>query len=204
MNLKRIISSVYTENCYLIWDDNNIGAVIDPGSDFSKIDSAVKENNVKLEAILLTHGHFDHAYSADEFSKKYSLPVMMSENEKEVMQGNEDNPDTRIAVPENFLYFHDNDIIKAGGITLKVIATPGHTKGSVCFYCESEKTLFAGDTLFRSTVGRWDLPTGSFDDLKKSVKNRLYTLPDSVKVYSGHGFSTDLGWEKTSNGVIRC
>ena len=204
MNLKRVIMSLYTENCYILWDENKIGAVIDPGSDFEKIEKVIAENNIIIKEILLTHSHFDHITSAKKLADKYNLPVKMSYNEKDVFENPENSMDVNIEVPDRFEYFYDGDIINAGDIELKVIETPGHTRGSVCFLWEKEKILFSGDTLFKSTVGRWDFPTGSFEDLENSIKNKLYKLPQEVTVHSGHGFSTKIGREKETNGVIRC
>jgi len=204
MNLKRVIMSVYTENCYVFWDDNNIGGVIDPGSDFEKIEKVLNDNNIVLKEILLTHSHFDHIASAKKLSDKYGLPVKMSYNEKDVFENPDNSMDVNIEVPDSFEYFRDGDIISIGDIKLKVIETPGHTKGSVCFLYDDGKIIFTGDTLFKTTVGRWDFPTGSFSDLENSVKNKLYRLSDEVTVYSGHGFSTTIGKEKENNGVIRC
>ena len=204
MNIKRIVTSVYTENCYIFWDKANNGGVIDPGSDFNKIDTFITENKINIRTILLTHSHFDHIGAAEELSKKYGISVKMAYSEKEVLEEPENSLEVNFEVPEKIEYFREGDIINIGDIRLKVIETPGHTKGSVCFYEEKEKILFAGDTLFRTTVGRWDLPTGSYKDLEDSIKNKLYILPDDVKVHSGHGFSTTIGKEKGSNGVIRC
>ena len=204
MNIKRIIIRQLTENCYIFWDDEKNGGVIDPGGDFEKIDEFICENEISLKVILLTHSHYDHIGAADELSKKYDLPVSMSKDEIDVLCEPENSLGVYFKMPDRFSYFNDGDIINIGAYSLKVIATPGHTKGCVCFYEENEKVLFAGDTLFNSTVGRWDLPTGSYDDLENSVLNKLYILPDDVKVYSGHGFSTTIGREKAENGVIRC
>lgn len=204
MNFKRIVMSVYTENCYVVWDDNKNGGVIDPGSDFYKLDKFITENNIAVKEILLTHSHFDHIGSAAMLSAKYGVPVKMSYTEKDVFENPDNSMEVNIEVPEKFEYFREGDIIKIGDISFRVIETPGHTKGSVCFYEEKEKIIFTGDTLFHTTVGRWDLPTGSYDDLENSVKNKLYVLPEDVKVYSGHGFSTSIGKEKKENGVIKC
>lgn len=203
MNIKRIISSLYTQNCYVFWE-NNVGGVIDPGSDFEKIDKFITENNIEIKEILLTHSHFDHISSAKKLADEYNLPVKMAYKEKDVLEEPENSLEFNFEMPDNFQYFNEGDVINVGNISLRVIETPGHTKGSVCFYYEEEKVLFSGDTLFKSTVGRWDLPTGNFSDLEKSILNKLYTLPEDVKVYSGHGFTTTIGKEKETNGVVRC
>lgn len=204
MNFKRIVMSLYTENCYVFWDDNNIGGIIDPGSDFDRLDEFLTENRTDIKEILLTHSHFDHIGSAARLSQKFGVPVKMSYEEREVFENPENSLEVNFEVPGHIEYFRDGDIINVGATELKVILTPGHTKGSVCFYCENEKILFSGDTLFKGTVGRWDFPTGDFAALENSVRNRLYILPDDVRVYSGHGFSTLIKREKEGNGVVRC
>lgn len=204
MNFKRIVMSLYTENCYVFWDENKIGGVIDPGSDFEKIDKFICENKLIIKEILLTHCHFDHIFSAKALSNKYGTFVKMSYNEKEAFENPENSLEVNFDVPDRIEYFKDGDIIMVGDTELNVILTPGHTCGSVCFYAENDKILFSGDTLFKSTVGRWDFPTGDFSALESSIKNKLYTLPDDVLVYSGHGFSTAIGREKAGNGVVRC
>ncbi len=200
MNLRRIVVSSYQANCYVIWDDNKKCGIIDPGGDVEKISSYIEKNELKVEKILLTHGHFDHIGGAKELSEKYNAPVLV--NEKEMVIVNERGISFNIPfdVPENIEFIKENEEICIGDISLKVIETPGHTVGSVCYLCDN--VLISGDTLFLSTIGRWDFFTGSLDELKKSVIGKLFMLPDDTKVYPGHGFSTTIGEEKVTNMVL--
>ncbi len=200
MNTRRIVVSDYQSNCYVIWDEENICGIIDPGSDSEKIISFIEERDLKPEKILLTHGHFDHIGVAKIISDKYNIPVYVNKNEMVVVEERGVMFGMEFSVPENIVFFNDGEEITIGKGKIKVIETPGHTAGSSCFLVD--KMLYSGDTLFLGTVGRWDFPTGSFDVLKNSINEKLFILPDEITVYPGHGFSTTIGKEKTTNMIV--
>jgi len=155
-------------------------------------------NGVKLKYILLTHGHFDHiggiktGNNIPVFIHKADLDLVKDVNTYMPMMGL-----PAIDVPKIDRIIENEEIIKLGNKEIKVIHTPGHTQGGVCYYTEG--ILFSGDTIFRESVGRCDLPGGNFEQLADSIKNKIFTLPDNTKIYPGHGKSTTVGWEKEHN-----
>ncbi len=200
MNTRRIVVSDYQSNCYIIWDEENNCGIIDPGSDSKKIISFINERNLKPQKILLTHGHFDHIGAAEIISQEFDIPVYVNKREMVVVKEGGVMFGRQFDIPKNIVFFNDGEEILIGNEKIKVIETPGHTAGSSCFL--TDNVLFSGDTLFLGTIGRWDFPTGSFDELKHSVMDILFLLPDDITVYPGHGFSTTIEKEKTSNMII--
>lgn len=185
------------QNCYLLEKDGK-GILIDPGPDGDKI---IKETEgIEITHILLTHCHFDHTYSLNKIrgsklvvgSKKCSSNMIRPEISLSALKS---LPDASCDI-----IMEDGEEKDFNGIKIKCIHTPGHTDGSVCFLAEN--CLFSGDTLFYRSVGRCDLPTGNFSELEASIKNKLYSLDDEIKVYPGHGQSTEIGFERKNNGYI--
>lgn len=200
MEVKRIVTAEYQENCYIVWDETKKGAIIDPGGSIEKIISFIETNEIEVKAILMTHGHFDHIGKAEELSKKYNVSVTVNEKEKIVIKDSWNHDCMEFKNPTNYIFVKENDVVSVGNMIFKVIETPGHTVGSVCYFCNN--TLFSGDTLFLQTVGRWDFFTGSLEEIKNSVINKLFLLPEDTKVYPGHGFSTSIKEEKIHNGIF--
>lgn len=161
--------------------------------------------NVTLKYILLTHGHFDHigGLRPDILSEPNTekIPVLMHKNDTDlVKEVNNYMPMMgmpKITVPQIDKFVEDNEIIQLGNTTIKVIHTPGHTQGGVCYYADNK--LFSGDTIFRESVGRCDLPGGDFDQIVKSIKEKIFTLPNETIIYPGHGKPTEVLWEKEHN-----
>lgn len=200
-----VVGDVQT-NCYLAAaDGEKTCVVVDPGDYGKYIVDEAKKNGYDISAILLTHGHFDHILGVKEIKELTGCKIYILDKEKELLA----NPGLNCSVMHKGayaqkadVYLKDGDIINEAGLTFTIIATPGHTIGSACYYVPSEKVLFAGDTLFQSSVGRTDLPTGNARMLYESVKNKLYTLPDDVSVYPGHGPETDIAYEKANNFYV--
>ena len=202
MEIKKIISLDMDQNCYLISKDGK-GILIDPGSDSEKI---LKEcEGILIEYILLTHCHYDHIESLEYIKEVKNAKVVSSENCSNNIQ------DSYINVSE---FFGRKVTLKAADITLsdgeifstfvgdiKCIHTPGHTDCSVCYILDNH--VFSGDTLFKSNVGRWDLPTADVNSLIYSIKNKIYTLPDEFIIHSGHGNDTTVADEKEFNMYVR-
>ena len=185
----------YQTNCYIIWaDGSDRCAVIDPGYEPDTILTRVRSLGKQVEAILLTHGHFDHVGGVKAIAEATGCKVYLCIDDT--------------AMPQQFtaghlLYtdeYEEGDVLDVAGLRVKVFHTPGHTMGSVCLLVED--ALFAGDTLFRESCGRTDLPGGSWADILKSLR-RLKELPDNTRVFSGHGPSTTIGEEKRWNPYMR-
>ena len=222
MIVKTFIEPPIENNNYLIIDEETKNAALVDCSAFdiwNKVPytkgnvaaTTVGENrqeidNVNLKYILLTHGHFDHiagikpinAPMPNEESRPY---VLMHKSDMDwVNRVNEYMPMMgmpEITVPKIDRFVEDGEIIKLGNLEISVIHTPGHTQGGVCYYVENN--LFSGDTIFRESVGRCDLPGGDFDKIVESIKTRIFTLPDNTLIYPGHGKPTSVGWEKEHN-----
>lgn len=179
-------------------------ALIDFGGyDLEKIETYIQKNNLSLEYLLLTHGHFDHVYGAGTLQEKYTLPVYLHEGDKFLLDMLEQQllsygmkPKKP---PENITYINDGDTITLGELEIKVLTTPGHSQGSVSYYIEAASTVFVGDTIFMGAVGRTDLPGGSTATLMDSITTKLLTLPDDTAVYCGHGPVTTIGEERVNN-----
>ncbi len=198
--MKRVIvNGTLEENCYFIVRDN-VCFIVDPGYEKELIQKYVETNNLKVEGILLTHGHFDHFGAVNCFD----VPVYMNELDKNNLEDHYKVGFSKYNVSIDFNledikfeYVKDGDKIKLNNSEIEVIATPGHTVGSTCFKIEDE--LYSGDTLFRETVGRWDLTTGDKEVLKKSIKKLLNEYSENLKVFPGHGGETSIKHEKLNN-----
>jgi glyoxylase-like metal-dependent hydrolase (beta-lactamase superfamily II) len=203
--IKRTVGDVET-NCYIVVNETSKECfVIDPGDDEEVLIAAIEEEKAVPKAILLTHGHFDHIYAVEPLAKKYEIPVYASEKEAQLLGEPEMNCSALYGrevavVPEN--YIEDGDIFEIAGIKIKGLHTPGHTKGSMCFYIGSENTLFSGDTLFKGGVGRTDLPTGNTHLLLESLRDKIIVLPPETIIYPGHGPQTELDYEKRNNSYM--
>lgn len=206
MYIRHLIVGPVDTNCYIVaLDDSDKCVVIDPGDEAESIIFEAEKSGKKITAVLLTHGHFDHISAVAELRKNCNLTVYAYEGEKEMLSNPEYNLSGSFGntISETAdVYFSDGEVINEAGLDFEVIYTPGHTSGSVCFYIKNERALFSGDTLFEMSVGRTDFPTGSSSKLKKSIKDRLFILPDDVVVYPGHGNSTDIGCEKMNNMFV--
>ena len=200
MVIKRIPAGIYAANCYIIMDESTKDAVvIDIGGDEDDIIKAVEALSANVKAILLTHGHLDHVDGVMGLKNVYDAPVYISEKDQELME------------KEAYMFgsfegkkadhdVNDGDIIKAGTITVKAIATPGHTPGGMCYLIGND--IFTGDTLFLRSVGRTDGPGGSHEVLINAIHTKLMKLDDNVKVWCGHGQGTTIGNERVLNPFL--
>ena len=189
-------------NCYIIVDEKTKEAmVIDPASHPGEICEMLDILQAKLKYIYLTHCHGDHTGAVVDLQNKYGAKVLIERTESENLRNPEVTLNYYIGIPDIKLEedsrIDDNDLIHIGELEFRVIHTPGHTNGSTSLYCEKEKMLFSGDTMFRRTWGRTDLPTGSLVEIMDSITNKLLILPDDTIVYPGHGKSTMIKEEKT-------
>lgn len=205
MIIKRFIAGRLENNIYLVADEKSGEAVlIDATQDLPEIQKAVKDLGVKVKYILLTHGHFDHIFGLNSLKKSLNAPAVICKDD--LVISDNINEFTRLfglpdSVPPKYdMYIKDGDEILLGSYKIKVIHTPGHTEGGVCYLVDGK--LFSGDTLFRGSVGRTDLFGGNFDKLSDSIKNKLFKLDDKTEVFPGHGDMTTIGFEKKYNEII--
>lgn len=188
-------------NCYIITDEESKETmVIDPAGDVEKIAQMIEILKGNLKYIYLTHCHGDHIAGVTELKNRCGGKILIHRYDSEGLNNPEINLTPYIGMPEIVLEadsrIDDKDQIHLGNLEFKVIHTPGHTKGSTSLYCEKENCLFSGDTLFRGTWGRTDLPTSSIEDIMDSITNKLMKLPDETICYPGHGLSTKIKDEK--------
>lgn len=211
-NLKigRLVLGMGQTNCYFIYRDSKDEIreviIIDPAEKGKYIFETLTENGFQVAGILLTHAHFDHILGANELRELSGADLYAYEGEKEMCEDARINMTALFGKPYTLTvdeYRKDGDIITIAGMSCRLIATPGHTKGSCCYYFEEDKILISGDTLFLESVGRTDFPGGSMSSLVRNVKEKLFVLPDDGKVYPGHGESTDIGHEKKHNPFCR-
>lgn len=205
MIIKRFIAGRLENNIYLVADEKSGEAVlVDATQDLPEIQKAVKDLGVKVKYILLTHGHFDHIFGLNSLKKSLNAPAVICKDD--LVISDNINEFTRLfglpdSVPPKYdMYIKDGDEILLGSYKIKVIHTPGHTEGGVCYLVDGK--LFSGDTLFRGSVGRTDLFGGNFDKLSDSIKNKLFKLDDKTEVFPGHGDMTTIGFEKKYNEII--
>lgn len=205
MKIKSLSVGPFEVNCYILISNKARAIVIDPGAESLRIKKILFENKVEPSFILHTHGHIDHIQADNDFS----LPVYIHQEDVELLK----NPVLNLSqlfnqpfvVKSEVIPIKDEQIIELDDITLKVIHTPGHTPGSSCFLFSNHKEnlLFSGDTLFYLGIGRTDFVGASFEDLIKSIKEKLFLLDDKTVVYPGHGPLTQIGKEKKLNPFLK-
>ena len=201
LKVGRMILGMVETNCYFVYDaDTKDAIVIDPAK--NGLYDKLSEHGLAVRAILLTHGHFDHIMGVNELAEKSGAKVYALSAEDELCRNAYLNASEQIRRPytvEPDILLSDGDVIDIAGMNIKVYATPGHTLGSCCYYIESVKWLFSGDTLFCGSIGRSDLPTGNGEQIMDSVQHIVDTFEPDVRVYPGHGDLTTIGEEKAHN-----
>lgn len=198
LNINVVPAGVYEANCYILVDDaSKECAVIDAGGDAGKIKAAIESMHGKPKYLLLTHGHFDHVGGVEEICSAYNIPFYISRVDEEYMAKDNSVYGT---LPKASGYLKEGDVLKLGLYEIKVIETPGHTKGGLCFAVDNK--VFTGDTLFQGSVGRTDFIGGDMEEIINSIKTKLLPLGDDVRVYPGHGPSSSIGFEKMRNPYL--
>lgn len=206
MKIETFVTGIISTNCYVVHnEDTKEAVIIDPAYYPKKMKAYIAEEGLEIRAILLTHGHFDHIMGIDAILEEFPVPVFVHEDEEELINDivlNESKTYTNGYTFSKAEYIKDGQILEFAGYQFRVIHTPGHTSGGVCYYVESENTLFSGDTLFYASVGRTDFPTSSTSALIRSIREKLLILPDETVVYPGHMGATSIANEKKMNPYI--
>lgn len=207
MKIEKFVLGPVGTNCYIVSNvETKECFVIDMAACPPEMISHIKNAGLTVKAVFLTHGHFDHIMGVDGFLREFPVPVYACEAEKELLENAQLNASSSMLGQtytfSNAQYLSSRQNLKIAGTVIQVIATPGHTVGGCCYYMPEENVLFSGDTLFRSSVGRTDLPTGSMGQLVNSVREKLLVLPEETKVYPGHMEETTIGYEKNYNPFL--
>lgn len=195
-------------NCSVFGDEESREAiVIDPGADVSDIEAILERHGLTVKAIVVTHAHIDHVAGAQELKRKTGAPVYLNSNDQELLSAL-DIQAQWIGIPPPEIVEIDTDAkegmaLSLGGCDFQVMHTPGHTQGSISIYIPGQNTLIAGDTLFRDSIGRTDLPGGNTRQILSSIQTKLLVLPEETVVVPGHGPKTTIGREKESNPFLQ-
>lgn len=200
----KLVVGELQENCFVLFDENKDAFVVDPGASSEIIIEAIEKNNLNVKYILLTHGHFDHVGAVAGLKKKFNAPVYLHKNDKNFLENPKEVRESafglQIESANVDVFVKEGDEIPFSDDYIKVIETPGHTIGSVCYLFKSY--LFAGDTLFNGSIGRTDFPESDHSLMIESLKV-LKELDDEIYVLSGHGPESQMNYEKMSNPYLR-
>jgi glyoxylase-like metal-dependent hydrolase (beta-lactamase superfamily II) len=207
IKIESFVFNPFSENTYVMSDETGEAVIIDPGcyerSEKEILTKYIDDNKLKIKYLLNTHCHIDHVLGNQFIKDTYTVPLLIHELDLPVLKS------VKVYAPSyGFVAYHESepdgflkegDIVSFGNTKLKVLFVPGHAPGHIAFYHEESKSLLSGDVLFEQSIGRTDLPGGSFETLIQSIHKKLFTLPDDVVVYSGHGNTTTIGEEKIYN-----
>ena len=210
LKIAAFVFSPIQENTYLLYDEFNYCAIIDPGcyydAEKEQLVGFIQKSGLQPKMLLNTHCHLDHVFGNKYIAETFGLVAQIHQKEKTVL---EFAPTSGLMYDMpfdnysgEFIFLKEGDIIKIGNDELKVIEAPGHSPGHICFYCAKQNFLIGGDVLFNRSIGRTDLPGGNHEQLLKSIREKLFVLPDETVVYSGHGPATTIGEEKKENPFL--
>jgi hydroxyacylglutathione hydrolase len=195
-------------NCSIIGDEESREAiVIDPGDDIADVVKILQEHKLRVKHIVITHAHIDHVGGATKLKKITGAPVLLNQNDYELLKLLDVQAQwlgmSKPEAVEIDQSVSTGDNVSIAGHTAQIIHTPGHTEGSICLYFEPQKVLIAGDTLFAGSIGRTDLPGGSYEKIMKSIHENVLALPDETTVIPGHGPATTIGNERETNPFLQ-
>ena len=199
----RLVLGAYQTNCYIIYNNDLNAVIIDPGAEADKIFKVIDEYNLKVDKIILTHAHPDHFGAIEEVRNKYNIKVYMCDKDRDMLENRSKELSSMLGIDSSGIkadiFLKEDDEIEFFDKKFKVIETPGHTPGGMCLLID--KVLIAGDTLFKGSIGRTDLPGGDFDVIMKSLE-KLMKLDDDILVLPGHGPETTIEYERNFNPFI--
>jgi glyoxylase-like metal-dependent hydrolase (beta-lactamase superfamily II) len=210
LKIKSFVFSPIQENTYLLYDEFNNCAIIDPGCYFDaekeQLTQFIRQTGLQPQMLLNTHCHLDHVFGNKYIAETYGLVAQIHQKEKLVL---EFAPTSGLMYnlpfdnyTGDFIFLKEGDTVLIGTDELKVIEAPGHSPGHICFYCAAQGFLIGGDVLFNRSIGRTDLPGGNHEQLINNIKEKLFVLPEATVVYSGHGPTTTIGEEKKENPYL--
>ena len=213
IHIEHFTFNAFQTRCCVVWDDNGYCAFVDPGcsttQEILEVVSLVNSRQLTPVCIMLTHAHFDHIYGLADLASTYSLPIYMDmketysfEHTNPYVCGNYGLPLPQLPGIEAFVGTKEGDIIEAGDLRFEVIETPGHSVGGLCFLERNGKLLVSGDTLFAGAIGRSDHPGGDYDQLMKSIWEKLMCLDGDISAVPGHGPVTDIATERMTNPFL--
>ena len=199
------------ENTYILYNEQNDCIIIDPGCYFDaekeELKSFISLHNLQPKILLNTHCHLDHVFGNKFIAEEYNLTLNTHLLEKEILQMAPASGLMFNLPFDNYqgeaIYLKEGDVVSLGNDKLEVIHAPGHSPGSICFYCEKQHFIIGGDVLFQRSIGRTDLPYGDQEELLRNIKGKLFKLPADVQVYPGHGDATTIGYEIKENPYLK-
>lgn len=206
LQMEQCVLGMVATNCYFLMNQETREMVIvDPAGEANCIFAKVEKMEGKPVAILLTHGHYDHILAVNDVKERYGAKMYACREEEEMLldpQMNLTGYHGRGLSLEPDVFLNDLEVFEEAGFSIQMLHTPGHTKGSCCYYLQEEGILLSGDTLFYGSVGRTDLPTGSTAAIVRSLHKLVDNLPEETKVFPGHDASTTIGFEKRYNPFV--
>jgi len=207
LQIRSLVFNALQENTYILYDETKECVIIDPGCydayEKEELTELIAYHDLVVKAVLNTHGHIDHVLGNSFVRDTYNVKLYIHAIDEPVLRAvkayaaNYGFPQYHEALPDGYL--QEGDVFRFGNQKLNVLFVPGHSPGHIAFYLQDAKIVIGGDVLFRNSIGRTDLPGGNFDTLIQSIHQKLFTLPDDVTVYPGHGPETTIGYEKRTN-----
>ncbi|MBQ8518650.1 MAG: MBL fold metallo-hydrolase [Agathobacter sp.] len=212
MRINHYVVGMVQTNCYIVVNDGTKECfIIDPGASAKQLAEKIRQDNLIPVAVLLTHGHFDHAAAAEDLAKEFDIKIYAHEAEKDTLRDPQKNVSWMVNCKETYdadVFLKDEEIINLAGFAITVFHTPGHTEGGCCYYIPEEDVIFTGDTLFAGSVGRTDFPGGSMSQIVRSIQEKLLTLNEpgnletDIMVYPGHNDPTTIETERMQNPYL--
>ena len=212
LTIKTFAVNMVEENTYVVSDETRAALIVDCGAyspdEREALAQYIEQEGLTVTGLINTHGHFDHVFGLQWAAEKYGVELAIAEDELDNYRHAAEHMvafmrrGVAFDVPQPARLLHEGDTITLGNHTLRVIATPGHTPGGICFYDENDGVIFTGDSLFQANIGRCDLPGGDLQSLVDSLQSKVLTLPEEVVVYPGHGPTTTVGFERINTPYL--